>query len=91
MSVAMEDDRPITRPVTLNEAAALVRVSPSTLRRWAATGLLPTVLWRGRRYAREVDVLNVDRDQRRKAALRSGGDRRATPVWELIDKRAMHS
>lgn len=93
MTVTEDDpiEREMQRPITLNQAAELVQVSPSTVRRWASTGLLETIRWRRRLYARTIDVLDTDAEQRRKAARRKGGDRRNTPTPRpVVDIEAMH-
>lgn len=70
----MTDD--LRRPLDVHQAARLVGVSPSTVRRWASDGLLPSVKADGKRWMAEIDVLVCDREQRAKAKARKGGNRR---------------
>ena len=70
----MTDD--LRRPLDVRQAARVVGVSPVTVRRWISQGLIESQMIGGKRYMRELDVLKCDRDQRRKASARVGGDRR---------------
>ncbi|WP_435199551.1 MerR family transcriptional regulator [Janibacter sp. GS2] len=70
----MIDD--LLRPLDVRKAALLAGVSPTTIRWWISEGLLDSVLVEGKRYMREIDVLNCERGQRAKAKARKGGNRR---------------
>lgn len=63
-------------PLNVRQAALLAGVSPATIRWWISEGLLESVMVDGKRWMREIDVLNCERDQRQKARRRKGGDRR---------------
>lgn len=66
----------LRRPLDVRQAATLVGVSPITVRRWISEDLIASVKVDGKRYMAEIDVLTCDRDQRRKAKARKGGNRR---------------
>lgn len=70
----MTDD--LRRPLDVKQAAMVAGVSPVTVRWWISEGLIESVLIDGKRYMAELDVLVCERDQRRKAQARKGGNRR---------------
>lgn len=70
----MTDD--LRRPLDVRQAAKLAGVEPVTVRWWISEGLIDSVKIDGKRYMAELDVLVCERDQRRKAKARKGGNRR---------------
>ena len=61
---------PYRRLLTINEAAASIDRPASTIRRWISEGLLEPAATNGRtRYYYESDVLQVEKETRRKRRL----------------------